>query len=163
MNTSELFSLSTALGSTYVDYWINKDLTQVYSTKRPGAPYAMTKTGSGFCRDTYWSLSNGGRFGNFTIRADELARRVAKSDEFQSWKKTQVANSIAPKSKTNVKGYIIGRVFLNSMSFASNPKIHSTEASAIAECERLAKLTPGSNYTYFEMKGTCTVGGVSWK
>lgn len=158
MNTSQLFSLSTALGSSYKDYWISRDLSQVYSTKRPGTPYAMTKTGTGNCRDTYWSLSNGGRFGNFTIRADDLARRIAKSPEFQSWNKTPAVT----KTASNTKGFIVGRVFLNSMSFASNPKVHLTEASAITECERLAKLTPGSNYTYFEMKGTCTVGGVSW-
>jgi hypothetical protein len=158
MNTFELFPLSSALGSNYKDYWISKDLTQVYSTKRPGAPYAMTKTGTGSCRDTYWSLSNGGRFGNFTIRHDDLANRVYKTPEFQSWYKTPNVTS-AP----NTKGYIVGRVFLNSMSFATNPKVHMTEASAKAECERLAKLTPGSNYTYFEMKGTCTAVGVSWK
>jgi hypothetical protein len=159
MNTSDLFSLSSALGSSYKDYWINCDLTQVYSTKRPGTPYAMTKTGTGSCRDTYWSLSNGGRFGNFTIRVDDLARRVSKTPEFQAWKKTPAVNAVP----SNTKGFIVGRVFLNNMSFASNPKVHMTESSAVAECERLAKLTPGSNYTYFEMKGTCTVGGVSWK
>jgi hypothetical protein len=162
MNTSDLFSLSSALGSSYKDYWISRDLTQVYSTKRPGTPYAMTKTGTGSCRDSYWSLSSGGRFGNFTIRTDELARRVTKSPEFQAWfqawKKTPAVAASSP-----TKGFIVGRVFVNNMSFASNPKVHSTEASAITECERLAKLTPGSNYTYFEMKGTCTVGGVSWK
>ena len=158
MNTSDLFSLSSALGSSYKDYWINRDLTQVYSTKRPGTPYAMTKTGTGSCRDTYWSLSNGGRFGNFTIRVDDLARRVSKTPEFQAWNKTPAKAASSP-----TKGFIVGRVFLNNMSFASNPKVHMTEASAITECERLAKLTPGSNYTYFEMKGTCTVGGVSWK
>jgi hypothetical protein len=118
----------------------------------------MTKTGTGSCRDTYWSLSNGGRFGNFTIRVDDLARRVSKSPEFQAWNKTPAMAASSP-----TKGFIVGRVFLNNMSFASNPKVHMTEASAMMECERLAKLTPGSNYTYFEMKGTCTVGGVNWK
>lgn len=161
MNVSDLFPLSTALGSSYKDYYISRDLSQVYSTKRPGSPYAMTKTGTGSCRGQYWSLSNGGRFGNFTIRSDDLARRVAKSPEFQSWNKTPAVTKTA--STLSTKGFIVGRVFVNSMSFASNPKVHMTEASAITECERLAKLTPGSNYTYFEMKGTCTVGGVSWK
>jgi hypothetical protein len=160
MNVSELFPLSTALGSNYRNYYISRDLSQVYSTKRPGAPYAMTKTGTGRCRDTYWSLSNGGRFGNFTIRADDLAEKVRRSAEFKAWLQGQ------PGTQPNLasgRGYIIGSIYSDGgISFSSMPKVHTTELSAKVEVERLAKATPGNTYVYLEIKGKCKAGGVTW-
>lgn len=160
MNVSELFPLSTALGSNYRNYYISRDLTQVYSTKRPGSPYAMTKTGTGRCCDTYWSLSNGGRFGNFTIRADELAEKVRRTLEYKTWLQGQPGTQ---PSLAHVKGYIVGSVRSDGyFSFSATPKVHPTELSAKVEVERLAKATPGNTYVYLEIKGKCKAGGVTW-
>ena len=161
MNVSELFSLSTALGDRYRNYYISRDLSQVYSTKRPGSPYAMTKTGTGSCRGQYWSLSDGGRWGNFTIRANDLAAKVRNSHEYKTWllgQTTLKANTVGTST-----GYIIGSIYADGrMSFSTSPKVHPTELSAKIEVERLAKSTPGNTFVYFEIKGKCKAGGVTW-
>lgn len=38
-------------------------------------------------------------------------------------------------------------------SVSSNPIIHTTSASARAECDRLAKATPGKMYIFLQLKG----------
>lgn len=163
MNVSELFPLSTALGSSYQNYYINRDLTQVYSTKRPGAPYAMTKTGTGSCRNTYWSLSTGQRWGNFTIRADDLANKVRNTHEFKVWSAGQSATRSTTVALGATAGYIVGSVRSDGFfSFSATPKVHPTELSAKMEVERLAKATPGNTYVYLEIKGKCKAGGVTW-
>lgn len=161
MNVSELFPLWTALGSEFKHYYINRELNQVYSTKRPGQPHPMTKTGTGSCRYTYWSLSTGQRHGNFTIRVDELARKVLSTDAFRNWKNNSLV--AAAKPTTSTKGFIVGTIYVDGrMSFAAEPKVHATEASAIAECERLARSNNGNTFIYLEIKGKCKFGGVSW-
>lgn len=163
MNVSELFPLSTALGSVYKNYYINRDLTQVYSTKRPGAPYPMTKTGTGSCRNTYWSMSTGSRRGNFTVRADDLASKVRNTHEFKVWSAGQSATRSTTVALGATAGYIVGSVRSDGFfSFSATPKVHPTELSAKMEVERLAKATPGNTYVYLEIKGKCKAGGVTW-
>lgn len=163
MNVSELFPLSTALGSDYNNYYINRDLTQVYSTKRPGAPYPMTKTGTGSYRNTYWSMSSGSRWGNFTVRADDLASKVRNTHEFKVWSAGQSATRSTTVALGATAGYIVGSVRSDGFfSFSATPKVHPTELSAKMEVERLAKATPGNTYVYLEIKGKCKAGGVTW-
>ena len=160
VTTDQLFRLDSVMGSNYKDYWINSDLTQVYSTKRPGVVYAMTKTGTGSCRGQYWSLSNGGRFGNFIIRVADLATRVRNSMEFKQW---HASRATSKQVVSGGKGFIVGSVYTDGrMSFSSSPKVHLTEASARAECERLAAANRGTRYTYLEIKGSAVFGGIVW-
>lgn len=58
---------------------------------------------------------------------------------------------------------VIGTVTNGSVSISSDPMIHLDTNSANAEAERLAKLKPGVDYVVFQVRGSVSVNGISWK
>ena len=155
---SDLFNLSKVLGLGYSGYWMDRDFN-AYSTKR-GAPYKLARTGTGSCRGMYYSFYTG-RY-SVTHRVSELKTTLMNDPTFKQWLNSTSSTTAVSASSVTSRGFIVGSTRGSYMSFSSYPKIHSTEASAKAECERLAKTSPGTAYTYFEIKGTAIAGGVNW-
>ena len=56
----------------------------------------------------------------------------------------------------------VGSVSSEGVSFSSRPKVHASEASARAECERLATTNKGKTFMYVEIKGSVKASGVNW-
>lgn len=156
----DLFDLTKVFGSSFRGYWIDRDFN-AWSTKR-GAPYKLARTGTGACRGKYYSFYTG-RYST-SMRVDEMQSKLRSNSEFTAYVRATAVTTHVSATAPSTKGYIIGSTYATGvMSFASFPKVHATEASARAECERLAKANRGTSYTYFEIKSTATAGDISWK
>jgi hypothetical protein len=60
----------------------------------------------------------------------------------------------------HARGYIIGTVQEDALTFGSNPVIHMTSNSVDLEIERLAALYPGTKFVKLRIEGALTVGTV---
>lgn len=129
---------------------------QVYSTKQGTTPRKMTASGTSH---KYWCFSYNGT--SRTMRTDELDRYLAKDIGFQAWKKDASVISLEQHA-TQSKGFIVGSMSDSGVSFSSRPKVHDTEQSARAECERLASMNKGKTFLYVEIKGCVKATGLSW-
>ena len=60
-----------------------------------------------------------------------------------------------PSAIKNIEenNYIVGSFDGTHFSVSGNPTIHTTSASARAECGRLANVTPGKMYIFLQLKG----------
>ena len=90
--------------------------------------------------------------------------RISKAEVLN---RLQLQKSLQPtqqKSPVTIsaKGFIVGSVTVNGLSFAASPKIHANSIFARAEVERLAKAFPGGTFAYLEIIGNCTSSEVSW-
>ena len=54
---------------------------------------------------------------------------------------------------TTENNYVVGSFDGMHFSVSGNPTIHTTSASARAECGRLANVTPGKMYIFLQLKG----------
>lgn len=54
---------------------------------------------------------------------------------------------------TKENNYVVGSFDGMHLSVSSNPAVHTTFASARAECGRLANATPGKMYIILQLKG----------
>ena len=54
---------------------------------------------------------------------------------------------------TTENNYVVGSFDGMHFSVSGNPTIHTTSASARAECGRLANATPGKMYIFLQLKG----------
>lgn len=73
--------------------------------------------------------------------------------------------TVKPSAETDVATgrWIIGTVTADGQySFAARPRIHESQASVIAEAERLAINNPGTTYIQVRLEGQVTAGGVHW-
>lgn len=129
---------------------------QVYSTKQGTTPRKMTASGTSH---KYWCFSYNGT--SRTMRTDELDRYLAQDIGFQAWKKGAYI-SAPVETPINSKGFIVGSVSADGVSFSSRPKVHDTEQSARTECERLASMNKGQTFLYVEIKGYVKATGLSW-
>ena len=116
----------------------------------------------------------GGYKDTYTIKS--LIKLVTGSPEY---KKAQQAKKFEPVTsgcsggcgckseakKVSGAGWIIGSdrsgAVGRSFSFANDPKIHDTEASAYAEAERLARSNAGTRYIVLKTVREVVVGGVT--
>lgn len=69
----------------------------------------------------------------------------------------------AVQNQTPGKGWILGSVTNGVFSFSQNPKLHLSEATANAEIERLARVTPGKTFVKVQVQAYVTSGGIQWK
>lgn len=160
-----LFDLSK-LDSRFRGYFVDAE-GKVYSNKlgffralKPSAPR------NGY--NKYWNFSANGRAQ--AIRIDRFARMLGLNDEYRSFAKAAKAakelaavaadSAATPAAMSN--GFIVGTVLPHGVSFSDRPKVHTTEASARAECERLAILNKGKTFMYVEIKGSVKASGVNW-
>ena len=60
-----------------------------------------------------------------------------------------------PSAIKNIEenNYIVGSFYDTHFSVSGNPTVHTTSASARAECDRLANITPGKMYIFLQLKG----------
>lgn len=154
---SDLFDLSK-YSSSYKGYWVDVN-GKVYSTKQ-GALRALKASGTG--SHQYWSLSNGSYSTGY--RTDRFARDLQSSQSYCAWKETQKGEAVFTPASTSTssKGYMVGSAAGENVSFSSQPKVHSTEAAARQECERLAAAHKGKTFLYVEIKGTVKASGFAW-
>lgn len=151
-----LFDLSK-LGSHYRGYFVDRD-GKVYSNKQ-GALRALKISAPANTFHTYWNLSTNGY--SAPVRTDRFDKILNSSAEYRTFvNAAKVTGAFTPSS--SAKGYIVGSVTSGGVSFSSNPKIHSNEASARAECERLASTNKGKTFMYVEIKGAVKASGFSW-
>lgn len=151
-----LFDLSK-LGSHYRGYFVDRD-GKVYSNKQ-GTLRALKISAPSNTFHKYWNLSNNGYAQ--AVRTDRFDEMLNRSDEYRTFvKAAKVTGAFAPSGG---KGYIVGSVTSGGVSFSSNPKIHTSEASARTECERLASSYKGKTFMYVEIKGTVKASGFDWK
>ena len=54
---------------------------------------------------------------------------------------------------TTENNYVVGSFDGTRFSVSGNPTIHTTHASARAECSRLANATPGKMYIFMQLEG----------
>ena len=152
-----LFDLSK-LGSHYRGYFVDRD-GKVYSNKQ-GTLRALKISAPSNTFHKYWNLSNNGYAQ--AVRTDRFDEMLNRSDEFRSFvNAAKMTGAFAPVA--GGKGYIVGSVTSGGVSFSSNPKIHTSEASARTECERLASSYKGKTFMYVEIKGTVKASGFDWK
>lgn len=150
-----LFDLSK-LGAQYNGYFVDRE-GKVYSNKQ-GTLRALKVSAPSNTFNKYWNLSTNGYAQ--AIRTDRFEEMLNRSDEYRSFVKAPKSDS-APAAIMS-KGFIIGSVSSDSVSFSSRPKVHTTEASARAECERLAIANKGKTFVYVEIKGSVKATGVNW-
>lgn len=111
--------------------------------------------------NTYISVNKpaGYRYG----RAITDTRAIKRSDIWNRLRRINGNPAVAAEPTKNVsKGYVIGSVISDRLSFSSFPKIHKSLAEVRTETERLAKANPGKTFIYLEIVSSCTAGGVVW-
>lgn len=59
--------------------------------------------------------------------------------------------------------FIVAKLLNGDPQFTNKPITHNLEVDAVAECERLAKQNPGTEFSYFRRVKTCVVNNVQWK
>ena len=151
-----LFDLSK-LGSHYKGYFVD-NRGMVYSNKQ-GSLKALKVSAPSNTFHKYWNLSHNG-YAN-PVRTDRFDSMLNNSNEFRTFvNAAKVTGAFAPAA--HGKGYIVGSVTSSGVSFSSNPKVHTSEASARTECERLASSYKGKTFMYVEIKGTVKASGFNW-
>ena len=67
---------------------------------------------------------------------------------------TTKINDLQSAIKNTKEGnFVVGSFDGAHFSVSSNPAVHTTSASARAECDRLARATPGKMYIFLQLKG----------
>ena len=147
----ELFDLSKMFGLDYKGYWVDES-ANVFSTKQ-GSARMLTSSGIG--ANKYWYFSTS--LGTTSWRVDRFNAALTQDYNFIAYKERNQMNK-----EIRSKRYMVGSIAGASVSFAAQPKIHETEASARAECERLATVNSGKTFMYVEIKGTVKASGFTW-
>lgn len=117
--------------------------------------YSVAKTAGGY-KDTL-SQARLSNFMNQELRQNkidphsDLGRMIGNSRDvvWAGGYTPPRANAVASASAAELGfngGFIIGSFRNNTVSFASNPKVHPTQADAYAEAERLATRNPGIEF-----------------
>lgn len=152
-----LFDLSK-LGSQYCGYFVDRE-GKVYSNKQ-GTLRALKVSAPSNTFNKYWNLSTNGYAQ--AVRTDRFDEMLNRSDEYRSFVNAAKALGAVTPAATMSKGFIVGSVSPQGVSFSSRPKVHTSEASARAECERLATTNKGKTFMYVEIKGSVKASGVNW-
>lgn len=142
----------------YTEYTIKEKLETEYRTI-PG--YPMYEFDGQNVR-SYHKGQNGYliRYSNYQDKIGYQLHRDGKRELFTIAQLRERMNIMA----ANTKQYIVGSTNgFGSVSFAENPKYHTTEQSARQETERLARTAPGKTFIYAEIKGSCVSGGLKWE
>lgn len=71
------------------------------------------------------------------------------------------SNELIPESV--FKKFVVGTVWIDGLSFSSNPKIHDSRTDADSEALRLAHTAPGTRFAVCQVVSTVCVGEVSWE
>jgi hypothetical protein len=151
-NLFDLSKLDSRLRGYFVDYE-----GKVYSNKQ-GVFREMIASRNG--SNKYWNFSNNGC--KHSIRADRLVRGLNHNHEYRSFASAAKALGVTAPAEAMNKGFIVGSISPQGVSFSNRPKVHTTEASARAECERLAILFTHKTFMYVEIKGSVKASGVNW-
>ena len=147
---------------------------RVYSLVYPGhqgIPSALTSNWTSDGNTVALSPERGYTYKD-TYRISALQKRVSDSKEYKALQKSKKAtsndfgccggcHSDSAVQKAGEAGWIIGSKGNSGLSFSTNPKIHPTERSAFAECERLAKLKPGTAYVVLKTVRQVVAGGLN--
>ena len=106
-----------------------------------------------------------GRDGMQILVCNDYGNNVWKHARFFD-KKAKVKK--APRKMTfetpSIGEWVIGSLHATKgFSMTTEPKPHKDEASAKAECERLAALYSDKKFVYMQIKGACRVQGAVWE
>lgn len=71
------------------------------------------------------------------------------------------SNELIPESV--FKKFVVGTVWIDGLSFSSNPKIHDSRTDADSEALRNAQSAPGIRFAVCQVVSTVCVGEVSWE
>ncbi len=144
-------------------YVVDKDM-YVYSAKRKGAPHLMA------CTHGVIKLASFGGCRSLTI--EHVRNSCYISEEFQAWQRKAKDGIWSSQAALEKKvgdyqlapncGWIIGTMGSKGLEFSSAPVVHSSLSSVRIECARIAKLVPGTQVVYLEIKGSCQSSGVTW-
>ena len=152
-----LFDLSK-LDPLFHGYFVDRE-GKVYSNKL-GFFRALKPSASRNTSNKYWRLSANGCA--HAIRTDRLVRMLNRNHAYRSFANATKELSVTTPATTMSKGFIVGTLSSQGVSFSNRPKVHTSEASARAECERLAMLKTHETFMYVEIKGRVTASGVNW-
>ena len=157
-----LKDLFPELESSWTDRYTADERGYIWST-RQGAERRLTLQSIGV-KYAYTCINkpDGYRRG----KAITATTSIKRQDVIDRLSKLMVTQSPIPTPfhpvTISAKGYIVGSVNPNGLSFANMPKIHKSLADVRTETERLAKSNPGMTFVYLEIKGNCVAGGVNW-
>ena len=136
----------------------------VYSLIYPGhggTPWPVGDT-SNFSQRV--SLSTQCGYGKISCLLDSLAASVYMSGEYKKARdaaKKASNTTEGQDTSTATAGWIIGSKGKDGkLSFSAAPKVHTTEASAYTECERLARASAGKMFIVFKTVRQVVAGGV---
>jgi hypothetical protein len=149
---NELFDLSK-VNINLNGYYLDANL-DMYSTKRGVVPNKILNPVGVFTKQgvvmSYPTLVN--------LLKDRYTAYGA--DWYAWWNKIDRQLIETP---VNIKGQFVIAVIENGIpKFSSNPKVHTTKDSAIAEVQRLATENPNKHFGYFECKGVARAAALTW-
>ena len=162
MNKDYLFHLAE-INHDFEGYYIDADLKNIYST-RTGPLRVLTKTKPASTRCWYWHLYNRRLGRSEAYNTEKFRKDVSLSTEYIEWRSELNRSRVDTGSSDRVfGGYILAMVTTDGvLSYSKTPKVHSTEAEARAEAERLAKKNVGVIFVVTKITGSVVAGGVTW-
>lgn len=139
----------------FAGYYYDTVEDRIYSTKR------------GQARAIAWSTrSNGDLYARLTDVAGNNKFRVLKKDIYnyvESESNTDAKQVVKPQQQKHNGSYIVVAIFSDStLHPCENRKVHSTEAAARAEAERLAREHPNLKFRVFKDCGTVQAQDIVW-
>ncbi len=162
MNKDYLFHLAE-INHNLEGYYIDADLKDIYST-RTGPLRVLTKTKPASTRCWYWHLYNRRLGRSEAYNTEKFRKDVSNMREFIEWRSELNRSRVDTGSSDRVLGgYILAMVTTDGvLSYSKTPKVHSTEAEARTEAERLAKKNVGVTFVVTKITGSVVAGGVTW-
>jgi len=170
MNKDNLFHL-IEIDSKLEGYFIDVDMQDIYST-RTGPLRRLSKSKPGGVRYEYWSLYNRRAGRSETYNITKFRQNLEQATEFIEWRNEMIRSRARAGSSGRVQagssdrvlgGYVLSAVTTGGvLSYSKTPKVHSTEAEARAEAERLAKKNVGVILVVTKIIGSVVAGGVTW-
>lgn len=135
----------------------------VWSNRKTNEPQKLTVR-NGIVQLTY--LGSQRSFSVVSLLSNARTQSKWHAETGTSKKPVPEVKAVKPAPSTvpvKLSGWIIGSLTAEgSFSFASTPKVQSTEADATAELERLAKAHPGKTFVSFKIEKSAVAGGVVW-
>lgn len=160
MNKDDLFHLAE-IDHNLEGYYIDADLYDIYST-RTGPLRVLTKTKPASTRCWYWHLYNRRLGRSEAYNTEKFRKDLRLSTEFIEWR-NELNRSRVETGSSALGGYVLAMVTTDGiLSYSKTPKVHSTEAEARTEAERLAKKNVGVTFVVTKITGSVVAGGVTW-
>lgn len=135
-------------------YYYDSAEDRIYSTKR------------GLARAIAWSStrSNGDLYARLTDVAGNRFRVLKKDIHLYVERESNNGSQqmVTPQQKSSNDSYIVVDISGSTLRPGENPKVHSTEAAARAEAERLAREHHNLKFRVFKDCGTVQAQDIVW-